>query len=154
MSPELQRQILQAELDTVEENLEVILASIMVVPYIQGLQSKGVSACVNLASHGDGLTDGGVALPAHGDKMRDDLRDIRSVVAHALDIGDHLHGGGNVAQIARYRLLTQQQSHAAVLNAPLHVVDAVIPLHDLLGGYGVGGAHESAAESIGEGGQG
>ena len=46
--------------------------------------------------------------------MRDDLGDIRGVVAHALDIGDHLHGGGNVAQIARHRLLAQQQGHAAV----------------------------------------
>ena len=81
-----------------------------------------------------------VALLAHGDEMRDDLRDIRGVVAHALDIGDHLHGGRNVAQVARYRLLAQQQGHAAVLNVPLHVVDAVIPLHDLLGGCGVGGA--------------
>ena len=69
-------------------------------------------------------------LIADGDKVRDDLGDVGGMVADALNIRDHLHGSGDAAQIACHRLLTQQQRHAAVLDIPLHIVDAGIPLHD------------------------
>ena len=62
--------------------------------------------------------------------MGDDLCNVGGMVADALNIRDHLHGSGDAAQIACYRLLTKQQRHAAVLDIPLHIVDAGIPLHD------------------------
>ena len=85
---------------------------------------------VSLFAHGNGLTYRRVALFADGDKVGDDLGDVGGMVADALNVRDHLHGRGDAAQVARHRLLTQQQGHAAVLDVPLHVVDAGVPLHD------------------------
>ena len=93
---------------------------------IEGIQDH----LVGLFAHGNGLTYRRVALFADGDKVGDDLGDVGGMVADALNIRDHLHGSGDAAQVACHRLLTQQQGHAAVLDVPLHVVDAGVPLHD------------------------
>ena len=93
---------------------------------IEGIQNHLVS----LFAHGNGLTYRRVALLADGDKVGDDLGDIGGMVTDALNVRDHLHGSGDAAQVACHRLLTQQQRHAAVLDVPLHVVDAGVPLHD------------------------
>ena len=95
---------------------------------------------MRLLAHLDGLAHSRVALLADNDQMRDDLRDIGGMVADALHIRDHLHGGGDAAQVTCHRLLAEQQGHAAVLNVPLHVVDAAIALHHGGGSLGIGGA--------------
>ena len=88
---------------------------------IEGIQDH----LVGLFAHGNGLTYRRVALFADGDKVGDDLGDVGGMVADALNVRDHLHGSGDAAQIACHRLLTQQQRHAAVLDIPLHIVDAL-----------------------------
>ena len=103
---------------------------------IQGIQDH----LVRLLAHLDGLAHSRVALFADSDQMGDDLRDIGGMVADALHIRDHLHGGGDAAQVTCHRLLAEQQGHAAVLNVPLHVVDAAIALHHGGGSLGIGGA--------------
>ena len=102
---------------------------------------KGVQDhLVSFLAHPDGLADRRVALLADGDQMGDDLGDIGGVVADPLHVRDDFHGRGNAAQIARHGLLAEQQGHAAVLNVPLHVVDAAIALHHGGGSLGIGGA--------------
>ncbi len=71
-------------------------------------------------------TDGGSPSLRHGDKMRDDLGDIGGVVAHALDIGDHLHGRGDGAGRPP-RAAGGAAGSCSGARCPAHVVDAVIP---------------------------
>ena len=63
---------------------------------IQGIQDH----LVRLLAHLDGLAHSRVALFADSDQMGDDLRDIGGMVADALHIRDHLHGGGDAAMAA------------------------------------------------------
>ena len=74
------------------------------------------------------------------------LGDISRLIPDALHIGDHLERGGNHTQIARDRLLLEQQAHALVFNLVLHLVDLDLDRADLPGqrgrlrlGQGLGG---------------
>ena len=95
---------------------------------------------VGFLAHPDGLADRWVAVPADGNEVGNDLRDVGGMVAHALDVGNDLYGRGDAAQVARHRLLAEQQGHAAMLDVPLHVVDPAIALDDGGSGRGVSGA--------------
>ena len=51
-----------------------------------------------------------------------DARDVRGLVADALQIGDHFQGRGDRAQVARNGLLLQQELHTQALDLALLVV--------------------------------
>ena len=61
----------------------------------------------------------GGAAPEEGD----DLGDVLGLVADALHVGDHLQGGGDLAQIPGHRLLLQKQLQAQRLDGALLLVD-------------------------------
>ena len=61
-----------------------------------------------------------------------DARDVRGLVADALQIGDHFQGRGDRAQVARNGLLLQQELHAQALDLALLVVDLALEGRGLL----------------------
>ena len=66
-------------------------------------------------------------------QVGDDLGDVARLVADALDIRDHLEHGRDQAQVARDRLLLEQQLEAHGLDLALLAVDLLI---DADGGCG------------------
>ena len=75
-----------------------------------------------------------------GVQMQHDLGNIAGLVSDALDVGDHLEGGGHLAQVPRHRLLAQKQRQAAVLDFMLRGVDLAVPRNDAAGQFKVVGA--------------
>ena len=62
-----------------------------------------------------------------------DARDVRGLVADALQVGDHFQGGGDRAQVARDRLLLQQELHTQALDLALLMVDLALQRGRLFG---------------------
>ena len=65
-------------------------------------------------------------------EILDDLRDVLGLIADALHVRDHLQRRRNLAQIARDRLLLQQELEAQRLDVALLLVDLGIERRDLL----------------------
>ena len=65
-----------------------------------------------------------------------DFRDVRSLVADALHVGNHLKCSGDHAEVACHRLLFEQQLDAKLLDFPLFLVDFGIHRHGLFGRSG------------------
>ena len=63
---------------------------------------------------------------------RDDLGDIFGLIADALHIRDHFQGCGDLPQVARDRLLLEQQLEAEGFDIPLLLVDLRVQRRDLL----------------------
>ena len=55
--------------------------------------------------------------------MGNDLHNILRLIADALHVGDHLHGGRDHPQIPGYGLLAQQQLQADIFHRPISFVD-------------------------------
>ena len=79
--------------------------------------------------------DGAVSI-----QMQHDLGNVAGLIGDALNVGDHLEGGGHLAQVPRHRLLAQKQRQAAVLDFMLRGVDLVVPGNDAAGQLQVVGA--------------
>ena len=62
------------------------------------------------------------------------LGDIRGVVADALHVRHHFHGGGDGPQVPGHRLLLDQELEAEIFDLLLFLVHQVVFLHDPLGG--------------------
>ena len=62
-----------------------------------------------------------------------DARDVRGLVADALQIGDHFQGRGDRAQVARNGLLLQQELHTQALDLALLMVDLALQRGRLFG---------------------
>ena len=54
------------------------------------------------------------------------LGDAFGVVAHALQLGDHLEDGSHLPQVAGHRLLRSDQDQDVVLNREAFLVDQVV----------------------------
>ena len=81
--------------------------------------------------------------------MGHQFRDIRGLVADALQVGDHPQRGGDGAQVLGHRLLAQQQIHTAAFDLPFQLVD--LPLQ---GGHLLLGMVGHALQSLGRQGNG
>ena len=91
--------------------------------------------------------------------MQRDLGNVAGLIGDALNVGDHLERGGHLAQIARDRLLAQEQRQAAVLDFMLGRVDLAVPRNDaarqlhIAGAQGGHGALDRAARRMAHPGQ-
>ena len=63
----------------------------------------------------------------------DQLGDVHALVAHALDVLDHVQQGGDQPQVARDRRLQRQQREDALVDLQVAPVDAVVVGDDHLG---------------------
>ena len=61
----------------------------------------------------------------------DDLGDVLGLIADALHVRDHLERRGDLAQVARDRLLPKQQLEAEVFDVALLPVDLAVERRDL-----------------------
>ena len=71
-------------------------------------------------------------LRAAAGQERDDLGDVLGLVADALHIRDHLQRRRDLPQVARDRLLLEQQLEAEGFDIPLLLVDLRVQRRDLL----------------------
>ena len=71
------------------------------------------------------LVDVGV-VAARAGQAGDDLGDVARLIADALDVGDHLEHRGDQTQVARDRLLLEQQLEAHGFDLALLAVDLVV----------------------------
>ena len=58
--------------------------------------------------------------------QRDHLRDVHALVAHALDVLDHVEHGGDQAQVGRDRRLQREQREHALVHLEVETVDQVV----------------------------
>ena len=65
-------------------------------------------------------------MAARAGQAGDDLGDVARLVADALDVGDHLEYRGDQTQVARDRLLLEQQLEAHGFDLALLAVDLVV----------------------------
>ena len=81
------------------------------------------------------LGDVALALGLGVGDILQDLGDVGGLVADSLHVGDHLQCRGDDPQVARHRLLLEQELHAKALNVPLLVVDANLQGANFVGFY-------------------
>ena len=87
--------------------------------------------------HADGglrhLAQEVVVLGLMAVEKADDLGDVLGLIADALHVRDHLERRGDLAQVARDRLLLKQQLEAEVFDVALLPVDLAVERRDLRG---------------------
>ena len=149
--PVLANQLDELLLHLVEELVHHVVVLHHLVGQGQVLADEGVDGVCHHLDGGLGhlldvhLAEGDVPLLQVGQQ----LRNVRGLVANALQVGNHLQRRGNLPQIAGHRLLLQQQAHAQVFNLPLFLVNL-----QLDGFYFFGQLHVVFQQSLGGGGNG